>query len=1195
MNNEFTKIYAYLSILICLSSGLKAQQTLAFQGFESNAPANEWSLSTGGIPSSVNSGYPANGRIRSDSSSHQTNNSSDTLIFTPFADSTHSRRYVEIWNASVAANNSNGCDGSDYIKVWVDSTGSFSGTPHLRINGNNNVKYGMSGTGTVAVSLPSDTIYSYPSGGNKSGNDAKSRLAIHIPDSWKQVHLKIVLRNNAANEFWCIDDVALKVDTSAIDPPLATDFHIQQVTSDKMALQWKAPALSDGFWVLAREGDTVDIDIEDAWGHYDFDSLSSNGDFSSAIDLVNDEGFTGSAGNKLVYAGTDSNATITGLQEGQSYYFKIYNEYGTAAWSQGLESSPQQSTSAVPEINHFTAIADTASIRLQWNKAPEAVNEYWDKVIIIAREQYPVSSDINKTMLDSLLNGVLPASSNWNARSTTNDLYDLSSNQLGVNDSNYVVYNDTGSTITLTQLDKNIRYYFKAFVYYQDAAMNDVWSPAASSHAMLNDPPIRIAYCGFETSGDTWNKSVTPVSYHDSASYDTWAQVTQMDLSGAANDIDSAAEGAHFWGGSDLNNPIASGYHDIDFDPMDISDYKNVQLFIQYQTRGLDASDQIRYQVAYDQDTGWSPTDYTDLNKDTDAWITDTTAVPDSANYLRLRLRVKQDGNSDCIGWDHIRLTGTLKEPITWNGIVWSNSTGPDSSSRLQNVIIESGHAWIYEDAIVNKLIIRPGASLTISSGKTLTVRSRSRIEADTLAYGQVIGAIEGQVCVEQCISSSGWHHLACPIDSANLLQLEDDITVHYSGHSNGESIARWDASNSQWTFPTNSNASFSETAYTVYINDDFVPDGGGIHGDGKLPVIIDVEGSLRNGTVTAPTLHWHNGNGSPFIGNAPDGWNFITNPYSSNLDWQRIRTDIGGGTNASYYVWDSEAGQYRSHNGLVGHPLLAGKIAPMQGFFVKLSSNADVNTTAFDFTNNDRSTDDPAHFMKAPPQQLSLYITDASGATDETYLYFEANASTGFDQLYDAYKLKSSISGAPSFYSLIADGIKNIETSINAQPLLTDSAVVALGFESSLQQTCTLWADLDNIDPLWQVQIEDLHSGQIHDLRNGAYTFSHQPSGAAERFILRTSLPHVAIDEGDQKTPLIQLHRTGNQLTVHFRQPLPGEVSIEVFNLLGQKILGTKDNHPQGTFHLQLPNGKSHPYLLVRVTHAGSDHIWKL
>jgi hypothetical protein len=123
----------------------------------------------------------------------------------------------------------------------------------------------------------------------------------------------------------------------------------------------------------------------------------------------------------------------------------------------------------------------------------------------------------------------------------------------------------------------------------------------------------------FESSGDNWNYTITPGTYNTSG--DVWDSVSSLGT------ISGASDQANFWGIQDIDNGIASGYHTLTFDPVNVSGLSNAVIRFDYYTDGFDSADELEYEVVFDNGTTWS-TNGTALNKDNNAWTTVSVPVP---------------------------------------------------------------------------------------------------------------------------------------------------------------------------------------------------------------------------------------------------------------------------------------------------------------------------------------------------------------------------------------------------------------------------------------------------------------------------------------------------------------------------------------------------------------------------------------
>lgn len=157
---------------------------------------------------------------------------------------------------------------------------------------------------------------------------------------------------------------------------------------------------------------------------------------------------------------------------------------------------------------------------------------------------------------------------------------------------------------------------------------------------------------GFEHSaGDTWTFTATPAAYNVPAAEDFWTDTT-------VTTAIPPATGNRFWFILDLDNPGGGGnfFHTLDFQPVDVSAYMSNTLTFKYFTVEYEAADSIGYILETDNGTTWNTASYVDLNRNSGAWTSVQVPVPAGAQFVRLRLMVKQNGGSDFAGFDDIQL-----------------------------------------------------------------------------------------------------------------------------------------------------------------------------------------------------------------------------------------------------------------------------------------------------------------------------------------------------------------------------------------------------------------------------------------------------------------------------------------------------------------------------------------------------------
>ncbi|MBF8149740.1 choice-of-anchor D domain-containing protein [Winogradskyella sp. F6397] len=202
-----------------------------------------------------------------------------------------------------------------------------------------------------------------------------------------------------------------------------------------VTLNWDAPASGvtpTGYMVFARDGGTDPTGTKD-----DANTYTPNTDFSAATTV------TPVSLGRVVYKGTATTATITGLTEDNNYSFTVYAYFSETltGWANGgTAGSTVTNGLAQGDITNLTATPLTNKVTLNWNNPlPTAC---YDQLIIIANQG---GVTFTPTGDGSAYSG------------NDNDVY-ASSNQL--------VYETTSSASTksITGLTNGTNYCFKIFI-----------------------------------------------------------------------------------------------------------------------------------------------------------------------------------------------------------------------------------------------------------------------------------------------------------------------------------------------------------------------------------------------------------------------------------------------------------------------------------------------------------------------------------------------------------------------------------------------------------------------------------------------------------------------------------------------------------------------------------------------------------
>lgn len=292
-----------------------------------------------------------------------------------------------------------------------------------------------------------------------------------VPTSILSAGFKLAASGTPLIDF---DDVVLYAgstpDIVAPDAPTAPAASTTSAT--QMTVSWTAPSTGvdgGGYMVVRSTADPTAV--PNANGIYSVGNTVSDG--------------SGTAGT-VVYVGTETSFTDISLTASTHYFYRVYAvdkafnyssaiavDNSTPATSAALATEPTVAASALT----FSAVGQT-SLTINWNPGTDATN-----TLVVVKSGAAVSSDptdgVSYTPASILGNG----------------------SQIGT--ANYVVYNGTGNSVTITGLSKLNTYYVKVYSYNGSAGTENylVTGASTSSQATL---PGEIVSSGANSAGVAW-------------------------------------------------------------------------------------------------------------------------------------------------------------------------------------------------------------------------------------------------------------------------------------------------------------------------------------------------------------------------------------------------------------------------------------------------------------------------------------------------------------------------------------------------------------------------------------------------------------------------------------------------------------------------------------------------------------------
>jgi len=224
-------------------------------------------------------------------------------------------------------------------------------------------------------------------------------------------------------------------------------------------------------------------------------------------------------------------------------------------------------------------------------------------------------------------------------------------------------------------------------------------------------------------------------------------------------------------------------------------------------------------------------------------------------------------------------------------------------------------------------------------------------------------------------------------------------------------------------------------------------------------------------------------------------GWHVLSNPYSSPMDVDAVTAD--GFTSPQYYNNNT------AYSGTYQPVIASGGIVPvMQGF---VAFTAGPNT--FNPSNADRIASNNPNFAKSAnwfDYKLEVEV-DNHGNADITYLYYSDNTSTEFDAAGDCVKRHSDASKPTLFTKMNGE-----ELSLNGLHLDDLGKSIPMGLITPQIGAYTFnFAGMSSFPANTTIYVEDLVTGALHNVEEGAYTFTADPSqNGTDRFMVHFVLP---------------------------------------------------------------------------------------
>lgn len=328
-------------------------------------------------------------------------------------------------------------------------------------------------------------------------------------------------------------------------------------------------------------------------------------------------------------------------------------------------------------------------------------------------------------------------------------------------------------------------------------------------------------------------------------------------------------------------------------------------------------------------------------------------------------------------------------------------------------------------------------------------------------------------------------------------------------------------------------------------------------------------------------------------------GWNLIGNPYPTWLDLEPFLTNAMAGMYEGAHMWDAQSQQYIAYitsnesivqsdhdNGLTNSAATSSSyIRPFQAFWVKMDP-ASIPTMPVDIVQSYRTYNPaaapPSYFSSTfiPRLRLNAYAASDS-AWDQVLITMNPNSSKlrlGNEDAFD----RASANDRPNMALIHEDGER---LCIDSRPL-DSTTVFPLVFEQGVD-AATYYISMvdDQFDASMSAYLEDLKTNTLHDLKNGAYSFTHDKSYATNRFNIHLAPSFVSQSELMLAKNNFQIWTANDKLFIQLDEAgVNQNLTIEVYDLSGKLVFGTSASaeNTNTSIPLQLSAGAH----IIKVNH---------
>jgi len=190
----------------------------------------------------------------------------------------------------------------------------------------------------------------------------------------------------------------------------------------------------------------------------------------------------------------------------------------------------------------------------------------------------------------------------------------------------------------------------------------------------------------------------------------------------------------------------------------------------------------------------------------------------------------------------------------------------------------------------------------------------------------------------------------------------------------------------------------------------------------------------------------------------------------------------------------------------------------------------------------------------------IRIFITNQSNMNwDEAIILFNTGAGTGVNA-WDSQKMFTNNPIVPEIWT--KEG--NVNLAINSLPGFSSGWIMPVYINAQMQSEYKISFNLADFDSVTTVIMEDVITGNLHDIRTGEYIFTDENTVHFSRFLLHFNPVPTAIADVELSNTL-QIHQEDNCLIFKSEKP----AKAEIYNISGQ-LIHSVDVYDTSRYYLQ-------------------------